>query len=536
MTLLKEYQPEIVTAVLSIISGVLLTSALPAAGRIVKNGFVFAIDRISNGEYAYRKYRSNLAFDMRQLKLLRMMSPRDLEQVFVPLRVQSLADSDDHDFTASRQASYSSLEQALAKHARIVILGEPGAGKTSLTKHATQLLAERRLRIADKYYVPIYIALNEAKFFFNGEHGNEAADEFAGEDLLARTLAAYGFEKAHSFIVRKLRRGRCFIVFDGFDELANDHWQEVAAAMIRRLARNYSRNNRIVVTSRSAGFRSPLFSAFDTLQIVDMSAEQADSFIQRWFLHSEEKASRLAEILRNNRRLQAIATNPLMLAVICITYDIRGDLPQRKADLYSYCIDTLLEFWDSSRGVDRSPVFDTSEKLKVLKHFAFDLHAARRADFTDRIFMTAVRRHLHAAGIKAYQDREFIDEVIEHTGIIAAKGAGLVFQHLTFQEYLAAENLVDQGSSGLGYLVNHVDDPWWAEVIILAAGIQRNATELLEQIYRKYGGEMSNQTCLLLGRCLMDADLSDFAIQDEIMMNIIDLAYPARTYPAGVRS
>lgn len=521
----QQYNNEIVTAVISLVTGIVLTIIAPALVRRLSSVVRWTARRIGSERSLAREYRKNLAFEVRQLKLLGMTKPRDLKDVFVPLRIREPGQPAISPGDVS--LAYPTLTAALSGHQRVTVLGDPGAGKTSIARHATLLAAEGRIKINGKALTPFYIALNEIKKEFESpDHKSEPVGSDP-EGILAAAMEMYGFPGAQSFVGRRLRAGTCLVIFDGFDELASDSRQDTAAAMIRRLARNYHAENRIIVTSREAGFRTTLFNAFTTLVIEDLPAEQAHAYIMSWFAGDPGRGTDLIRILEESPRLQSLASNPLMLAVICITYDARGDLPHRRADLYEYCIDTLNILWDESRGVNREAAFSGPTKLTVLKQVAFELHAERKADCSAREFLAAVRKHLPEAGAKLYQDSEFVDEVIEHTGLIRQKGVdALAFQHLTFQEYLAARKLVDDGQSGLEYLADQAIDPWWSEPIVLAAGILRNATALIEGIYQKVSPNLTDETCLLLGKCITDADLSDFALKDEILERVIKLAYP----------
>jgi predicted NACHT family NTPase len=513
-----QYRSAIVSAALALISGIILTLIAPAIFRKITSFAHWVARRIGPERIKSRQYCSNLAFEVRQIKLLGMASPRDLEEVFVPLRIRGPG-------TRHRTAkAYPSLIAALSDHSQITMLGEPGAGKTTVARHVALLAAEGSFKIEGKTLIPFYIPLNEMKQRFEPVPGK---DELAPEEILSMAMEAGGFEGAQSYINRRLRAGRCLVIFDGFDELANDARQSTAAAMIRRLARNFGTANRIVVTSREAGFRPSWFSTFTTLAIEDLPSEQAHSYISKWFSKEPSRAEVLIRILEENARLRSLASNPLMLAVICITYEARGDLPNRRADLYEYCIDTLNTLWDESRGVDRAPAFSGPAKLAVLNQVAFELQAERKVEFTKRDFSAKIRKHLPDVGAKFYQEDDFVKELIEHTGIVRGSGADmLAFQHLTFQEYLAARKLVDEDVRGLDYLANFAADPWWSETIVLAAGIMRDATELVRRIYQKSLPVLSDDICLLLGKCITDADLTDLGLRDEVLKGIIKLAVP----------
>lgn len=514
-----QYGSDIVKTALSIVSGIILAIIAPAVFRKVASFTHWAARRIGPERSMARQYCNSLAFEVRQIKLLGMTSPRDLTEVFVPLRIR---DPDTRMSPEQRASVYPSLIAALPSHSRITMLGDPGAGKTTVARHVALLAAEGKIKCDRRTLTPFYIPLNEMKQRFEplGEK-----DRAAPEEILSATMKTYGFDGARNYVIRRLRAGRCLVIFDGFDELANDARQRIAADMIRQLVRNYNMANRIIVTSREAGFRSSQFNAFTTLVVEDLPPRQAHSYILKWFKEEPERGKDLIRILEKNPRLQSLASNPLMLAVICITYHARGDLPNRRADLYEYCIDTLNTLWDESRGVDRAPAFSGPMKLEVLKQVALELHAERKVEFTTREFRAKIRRYLPAADAKYYQEDDFVKEVIEHTGIVRGNGADtLAFQHLTFQEYLAARKLVDDGTHGLDYLAGVAGDPWWSETIVLAAGILRDASDLIGRIYQKSLPNLTNDMWLMLGKCFADADLTDLELKDEVLERIITFA------------
>lgn len=467
-------------------------------------------------------YRKNLADDLRKLKILGMVKPRDLEQIFVPLQIREYVQRDMLKSSESEASTkILSFQQALEQFKKIVILGDPGAGKTTLTKHATALCAEYKLRINGRVYLPIYVPLNELKGFLI----NEEASKIEFEDILVSILKSYGFPEAKDFLIKHLKDGNTLVLLDGFDELADEHEQETLALKTRNLARSYNEGNCIVLTSRVEGFRGTLFSSFVALEIRSLLFEHAKLFITRWFNFDTNKANRLINLLEKNQRLQLLADNPLMLAVICIAFEQREDLPQRRADLYERCVDTLIKLWDKSRGIDRKALFDPKQTEIVLRHVAFDFHVARKSDFSKNELLATIRKHLPKAKEKQYRDEEFLEVTLEHTGIIRQKTQEtFTFQHLTFQEYLAAQVMANDLETYIRFIKDKLEDYWWVEPIVLTAGILRDATKLIEQIYDQVQHHPSDEAYLLLGRCLTDADLTNFKLKDEILSKVVAIA------------
>lgn len=521
---LEKHQTEIVTALLALIGGVLLRHFLPGLLKYGKKGLIWLYQNLRIERQLHSHYCKNVAGDLRKLKILGMVRPRDLEQIFIPLRIREYVRRDLPQGSGNGKVPAATLgfHDALEQFSHIVILGDPGAGKTTLAKHATVLCAERKLRINGRTYLPIYVPLNELKPFLTDEEASKR--EF--EDILADVLKSYGFPEAKDFLIKHLKYGDCLILLDGFDELANERHQETVALKTRDLARSYDENNRIVLTSRVAGFRGALFSRFTTLEISDLPFEQAKAFVTRWFGDVPDKAERLINILQDNRRLQLLANNPLMLAVICITFEYHEILPQRRVDLYERCVDTLIRLWDESRGIDREALFDAGQKETVLRHVAFDFHVARKTDFSKAELLASIRKHLPKAKEKHYRDEEFLEEILEHTGIICQKAQDtFAFQHLTFQEYLAAQVLAKDLEMGTKFILDHLDDSWWVEPIVLTAGILRDATELTEEIYERVQRRPSDDVYLLLGRCLTDADLTNFELKDKVLSRVVAIAH-----------
>src|SRR5207302_8308897 len=68
-------------------------------------------------------------------------------------------------------------------------------------------------------------------------------------------------------------------------------------------------------------------------------------------------------------------------------------------------------------------------------------------------------------------------------GIIREPVAGSIdFAHRTFQEFLAARAVVDEGD--IGVLVQHTHDDQWREVVLLAAGLapKKEREDLVERL------------------------------------------------------
>ena len=97
-----------------------------------------------------------------------------------------------------------------------------------------------------------------------------------------------------------------------------------------------------LVTSNGRGL-----SGFTQLEVLDFRREDIEQFIRSWFDFRPKPsqyatAADLQVCLARTPRIQALAANPLLLSLIVLVYEEQLDLPDRRAELYSRCIETLL--------------------------------------------------------------------------------------------------------------------------------------------------------------------------------------------------
>lgn len=294
-------------------------------------------------------------------------------------------------------------DEALLKFKRCVIVGDPGAGKTTLLKYLTLKLANKELspNLPD---FPIYIELNAFV-----ASGISELIEFAA--IVLDGFYAFPKKDAQRYLEEQLDMGKVFFLLDALDETligdstesADDCYIQVSKA-IQRLATRYPKSS-IVVTVRKAGYQqhAPL-SGFTELEVLDFRREDIRQFITNWYtssrdIHRRKKISDLILRLERNPRIQALAANPLLLSLIVLVYDAQLDLPDRRADLYERCMNTLLMEWDAKRNIRRRREFKPEHKRQLLEMIAWHFHVQGRRYFPEKEVLSKIAAFLPTVGL-----------------------------------------------------------------------------------------------------------------------------------------
>jgi len=490
------------------------------------------------------RYCKSLAKELQAIQILRMAEAKDLETIYIPLKLGEWVSPDLKEAGRASNKATLSLGEALEQFERITIVGDPGSGKTTITSHVAAALADRSAKIKGKESLPIYVQLRRLKEFLE----NEKYSDKSFKDLVAEALEHFEFPNARKFLDRKLADGTCLIVLDGFDELADKEGilQQRLSNKVEDFVVSIPAGNRVVLTSRAAGYEPAWFPGFRVLEMTELTLPQIKKFVSGWFGKGQEKhGTSLQLILDNSERLQLLVTNPLMLAILCFVYGTKSPednfLPQRRVDLYDRCIEALIVEWDRSRGINRNPSFTSKQIETVLHYVAYEALVAEKIDFSRKELLALIRTHMDKAERRQYEDETFLREVLEHTGLFKEKASDVVgLLHLTFQEYLAAQVIAKKVIRGaemkdvraeIGDVIRNLANPLWAEPIALAAGILKGRTELVTVLYEEYKARSTLELRVLLASCLRDSDLDNFEFdpdylikQDEILSELVDTA------------
>ena len=80
------------------------------------------------------------------------------------------------------------------------------------------------------------------------------------------------------WIERLLRKGKCVVLLDGLDEIADPDARKVVAAWVEQQMAQYG-PNRFIITSRPFGYRSNPLSGVTVLEIQPFTGDQVQKFV-----------------------------------------------------------------------------------------------------------------------------------------------------------------------------------------------------------------------------------------------------------------
>ncbi|MHC5595013.1 MAG: NACHT C-terminal helical domain 2-containing protein [Nostoc sp.] len=366
--------------------------------------------------------------------------------------------------------------QAVEKYSKLMILGKPGAGKTTFLKYLAIHCIEGEFQ-AER--VPIFITLK----------GFAEATNKPGL-LEYITYITKKERNPISFIQDVITYGKALVLLDGLDEVREEDSDRILKE-IRDFSDRFP-NNHFVMTCRIAA-REYTFEKFTEVEVADFNDDQISNFANNWFKDKAVKAEAFIKRLEDNNRIKEIAASPLLLTLLCLAFEESGDFPADRSELYKEGLDALLKKWDAKRGIQRDQIYrklSIQRKEDLLSKMALTTFEGSEYFFKQKAaeqYITEYIRNLPDANTdeEALQlDSEQVLRSIEHHhGLVVARAKRIYsFSHLTFHEYFTAREFVvvrQSSEEALQNLVSHITEKRWREVFLLAVGMSPSADRLL---------------------------------------------------------
>ncbi len=481
----------------------------------------------------------------------------------------------------------------LLKEKRAVVLGDPGAGKTTLMRYVAYQIANPQIgkvwsaafrrngldeealppeggtpNSSDKEalppeggapnpsefirqtphlegFLPVYVRIGLYAQHLQDNPGASIAD-FAprGCQMLQTPLSA-------ELIEAEMDRGRALFLLDGLDEIVDTSLRRDVARRVTELASKYP-DCPVIVSSRIVGYReAQLGPQFTQFTVSPFGEAEINRFVENWYraLREPHKSKDLIEAISKNDSVKRLASNPLLLTVIALIHR-RAKLPDERVKLYRLAADTLADQWMTERRVVPEE-WDAHETIRdLLPAVAWRMHRATSSgligehDLHKLLVETMRQIHPRWTENEAHtRAAQFRRNVAEFSGIFLERGLdqegrGLYgFLHLTFEEYFAAVRLCElwerEGNEVLKPLMH---DPRWNEIILLAAGrfgesSQFQATRFVRAILESDNAyeDALHRDLFLAARCLGDGVRVDREFRGEIVNRLCKLYFDSKS-------
>ena len=381
-----------------------------------------------------------------------------------------------------------SLVAALERYGRVLLLGDPGTGKTTFFNYLAWILTfaggDTPSLARFGWVLPVPMMLRELPL--------ESVTTFDG--LLSAFLSQRVGEPLREegdYIRGMLEEGRALVMLDGIDEIGSkearlDLREAVFDGMRRFPDCLWLLSSRIVgygevpferrqVPGREGGSNTdPDIPKIGTRYVAPFNDGRIKRFVQNWYRMrdkdalKEGKADELAQAIGKDKALQRLARVPNILALMALVHRNEAILPHERWLLYERIAEAYLESIDKHRGIGTS-THDLPRKKTWLARVAYEMQRQRQhAGDTD--LLVPRDDALHWIGSEMERSKafvnvptpaEFLSFVGRRSGLFVPRANDqYAFSHLSFQEYFASVALegevtgfkwAKQGRSSLGF-------------------------------------------------------------------------------------
>jgi len=364
-----------------------------------------------------------------------------------------------------------SILQAAGQSPHMVLLGDPGAGKSTFARKLVGWLAGAALGdgMSPEGFsatgLPLFINLRDlatrlSVVKLDGLPAEKQQEKLAAAftELVQSELKTNQAEALQANLLAGLS-GNGLLVLDGLDEVPFALRQVVRQAVFAVL--KTFRPVRVIITCRIRSYQDDFSqSDFKSFTVKPLDKKKITGFASAWYHRQRELGHTVPQDAESDLAraatgddLRELSSNPMMLTTMAIIHQKQTRLPDQRVKLYKEAVDILLRRWQQHKQGELSP----SEKLaKFLKddtrlrpamyRLAYTTHCAGSknggaADLPrgDALVILADKKYLGDLNLA----QDFLDYVDQRAGLLVGRGGedstpvAYSFPHRTFQEYLA---------------------------------------------------------------------------------------------------
>ncbi|MFC6267605.1 NACHT domain-containing protein [Frigoriflavimonas asaccharolytica] len=421
--------------------GSLIKEGINSLKRILENTKIELVVTNSDLEEAIYNHNQFVINSTKSVSFKDLKGSKSLSDIYIELDIQLEARSRKSKEENDEKQNIEKILTSNHNNQHIVILGGPGAGKTTTVKHICQLVLYTEIEI--NYCLPILINLrdiNDSESIYSVLKSILGIEVFSKEK--DKTLNVDDILLRDKYINSYLNSLKAILILDGFDEVKPTRIAKFYKE-IESLMANLS-TTLVILTSRSPSYNYNIENSLE-YEICDLSHDQITDFTKKWFINSGNSTTFIEEL--NNSKFYDLSLKPLTLAHLCAIYERTGKFYDKPRSIYKKLIRILIEEWDEQRGIVRESQysnFDNEQKFEFLTQFAYTLTINySQKKYNEDIFLDTYNLICSDFNLLSSESRKVIKEIESHIGIIIKSSYdSFEFVHKSMQEYLSAEYIV----------------------------------------------------------------------------------------------
>lgn len=402
--------------------------------------------------------------------------------------------------------SYSEIQKSFR---RIVVLGDPGGGKSTFCQKMCYDLAkqalwgaqfgEKRIAPADQK-LPIRVII---RWFEQALSRDPQLDllTYISRDLVQ--ITSEPLDKILPAVRYLLKTGRVILAFDGLDEILDTSNRQKFVDLVDAFTEAFPLCPTLV-TSRLVGYDDTrLPDTFEEFTLTRFEEKEVRDYVVKFMkvvgeFDADESSSRADKFIEQTKTTaQDLRRNPLMLGLMTWLFLNSGDVPTNRPEIYKECSILMFERWDQKRGIraDANSDFDRTELFTYLASRIYGDPALSAG--VNRAWLSETLEEKFST---LFQDRarclestkRFVDFITGRAWVMSEVGdAVFAFTHQTFLEYFFARDLNDRHetvASLLRALKRRIVKYEWNEVAHLSLQIKtyrslRKQEDTLEKLW-----------------------------------------------------
>ncbi|EOH4101629.1 NACHT domain-containing protein [Vibrio vulnificus] len=519
------------------------TILIPVAKSFTECAIKRIQDYYNNDEFVFdpesglKQHNRKLVSFCSTIQILEMTEPKDIRSCTVKANLTSIP----RKFGGKKTGIISDEEVLINDSDNILILGDPGSGKTTALKRlALKMLENSPESEKDTNNFPIFIRLRDLEkssahpifntlekelniHFSNKEFTKEIIEVFNGEEKLVRITDQDKKNRANQMrcqlLMETIEALSPTIILDGFDEV-NESIKEKVLIDIDILSNNLI-TSRLILSCRS-GEKIGSLSGFKIMEICSLTNEDINNIASYWL--GERKDDFFHEV--ESKNIGELLDRPLFLVQLIIIYKNQGYIADQPSIITEHIFYLAIKKWQEENKIIRLSKFNNflpEQKIRFLSEFSYELTYQRKAkSFTRRDFGFIYNDICDHHSLPISQADDVAAEIESHTGIIQMVGNDkFEFSHLTLQEYLCAKYFSLLPFSLEKFMVYLKEYP---APLAIAAAISIKPSMWISNILLNINslrGDIANNILVLLHRLMLEKPI--FEVERDIGVALLKM-------------